>query len=131
MKSHLSKKSENLSYIAKITSMFLMSIVHPIMITVFVPVMAQYAIPAGTMVTALLDFITQRGFALNAVKPNLFGAMLKFTRRNLMEVMMLNLVFIITNIGALYYFPTAGFITLPLAGGLNLFIDQSIYYLQE
>lgn len=126
MKSYFSQKSENLSYISKVANNFSMGLVNPLLLVVFIPQIAEYAVPVATMFGTFITFITQRGFAKNAIKRNRFGVMLDFTRENLMEVMILDGFLFLSNIAALYFYPTAGYMTIPLTGILNYFIDQVV-----
>lgn len=60
MKSYFSQKSENLSYISKVANNFSMGLVNPLLLVVFIPQIAEYAVPVATMFGTFITFITQR-----------------------------------------------------------------------
>lgn len=126
MKSHLSPKSEKLSYVTRAIGTFGSSLIGPMMLSVFVPEIARYGVAAANLVGAVINLLFQWGFARNAKRLNMFGRMLAFTRDHLVAVMVIDFSIYIMNIVALYWFPTVGYILFPMTGILDIFVDQII-----
>lgn len=124
MKSHLSRKSEKLSYVVNALDAASNAIVTPLLLAVFIPLVEQIAIPMAMLFQSAISWWTNKGFADNARTPNNFGKMLSFTRCHLMTVMIADVIITLALIYALYKAPTLGYIILPLERVLDAFVSQ-------